>query len=273
MYLCGVRSFDLRPIWEEATFQSALPYLYRLSINNECYRLWYYLLLAKFAACSIIYGAFLNVLLCTVLCCVCVFSTQIHMHSLDTFRSACDFPVGQSTSVGCCLHHLFNNVESKSRCLLYVGDWGQSRSNVLSCFDAFDFRFRSRAFIMNAWHVNGATTTKNRIRRQKTRLLLASIHFFLLFFSSAVAACCSCCYHSLFNRWRKVIRLWPYFNFSSACIFFFDCLNSILRLPLTVCESKKVVTNQLWNETRNSTDVWCKQEMPNEKINKSQAFR
>lgn len=137
--------------------------------------------LRSFSGCSSLY--------CAVLCCVCVFSTQIHMHSLDTFRSACDFPVGQSTSVGCCLHHLFNNVESKSRCLLYVGDWGQSRSNVLSCFDAFDFRFGSRAFIMNAWHVNGATTTKNQIRRQKTRLLLASIHFF----SSLLLLCCNCC--------------------------------------------------------------------------------
>lgn len=155
-----------------------------------------------------------------------------------------------------CLHHLLNNVESKSRCLLYfVFTTTMTIGAKATCSM---FMFWCFGYVSIACFHNECATRHRRIKFAKTRLPLASAHFFFQLFSFLYPYHPCCLY---FIHWRRAIRVRPYFNFSSGCIFLFMCsfesliavtLNGIWLRIRTIAKAWVIQHNRCWKREQST---------------------
>lgn len=142
--------------WTEATSEMPV-YLYQLLYKQWMLTLVILLITIQICSWSIIYGDFLlfSISLSQWFGCVCA-----------PYSSSYDFQAAdRPTFVRCCLHHLLNNVESKSRCSLYtivpyVSVWAaaEQQQKQQQCVHMFWWclKFGSRASLMiNALHGSG----------------------------------------------------------------------------------------------------------------------
>lgn len=125
-------------------------------------------------------------------------------------------------------------------CILYSRQrWrlGPKQRAQCSCSDAL-VTFRSRAFIMNALHGTGESNSQKLGYHSHQHI------FFSVFFSFLYPYHPCCLY---FIRWRRAIRVRPYFNFSSGCIFLFICsFESLIAVTL----------NGIWLRIRTIAKAW-----------------